>query len=98
MADDAHTHDFGPGRRHNGHDYAIHRVIDGGKEIRVSGWGCDGRSIQPQDYLLLQNSPERSTRYQVTEIQHVMDPPDMWHATLAFAPRLQPAATHKAPQ
>jgi hypothetical protein len=29
----------------------------------------------------------RSTRYQVEKIERVMDPPDMWHADLAFAPR-----------
>jgi hypothetical protein len=56
MADEPEprTHDFGPGRRCWGHDYTISSVRDGGKEIQVSGWGCDGASICQGDYLLLE--------------------------------------------
>jgi hypothetical protein len=82
------THDFGPGRRRWGHDYCVDKVVDGGQQIRASGWGHDGRMIQEGDYLLLAaKGGQRSTRYQVQKIERVMDPPDMWFADLAFAPR-----------
>ncbi|MFE7535236.1 hypothetical protein ACFU67_13300 [Streptomyces rhizosphaericola] len=80
------THDFGPGRRRWGHDYTITRRGEGNRTIKASGWGHDGAPIQEGDYLLLQGG-QRCTRYQVTSIRHLMDPPDMWHAELAFAPR-----------
>lgn len=82
------THDFGPGRRCWGHDYSITRVTDGGQRIHASGWGHGGTLIKEGDYLLLDKGGQRSTRYQVEDVQHVMDPDDMWHATLVFAPRL----------
>jgi sugar (pentulose or hexulose) kinase len=81
------THDFGPGCRYWGHDYTITKVLDSGQRISVSGWGHDGVLIQEGDYLLLDKGQDRSTRYQVEDIQRVMDPDDMWHATLVFAPR-----------
>ncbi|MEU1327192.1 hypothetical protein [Streptomyces microflavus] len=80
------THDFGPGRRCWGHDYTITRRGEGNLTVEASGWGHDGAMIQEGDYLLLQGG-QRCTRYQVTKIHRVMDPPDMWHAELAFAPR-----------
>lgn len=83
------THDFGPGRRFWGHDYSISKIHDGGQRLRVSGWGHGGRLIREGDYLLLEaKGGKRATRYLVAKIQHVMDPPDMWHADLVFAPRL----------
>lgn len=82
------THDFGPGQRCWGHDYSISKVTDKGHRIRASGWGHGGRLIKEGDYLLLEASGRnRTTRYQVEKIQHVMDPDDMWHANLIFAPR-----------
>lgn len=80
------THDFGPGRRYWGHDYTLFKVIDGGRRLRASGWGHDGVLIKKGDYLLLDGG-ERATRYQVEEIDRVMDPDDMWNAVLVFAPR-----------
>lgn len=84
------THDFGPGCRTWGHDYAITRVRDGGQTIQASGWGSDGpRDIAAGDYLLLE-SPDpkrRSTRYRVDTIRHEADPSDQWFADLVFAPR-----------
>lgn len=83
------THDFGPGRRSWGHDYSISKVLDGGQRVRASGWGHGGRLIKEGDYLLLEaKGGQRATRYLVEKIRHVMDPGDMWHADLAFAPRL----------
>lgn len=84
---DPKTHDFGPGRRCWGHDYTITKVHDGGRRIQASGWGDDGVLIQRGDYLILDKGGQQSTRYQVEEIERVMDPNDMWHATLTFAPR-----------
>jgi hypothetical protein len=85
---DPFTHNFGPGRRGWGHDYSISEVADGGQRVRASGWGHSGRVIREGDYLLLEaKGGKRATRYQVEKIQHVMDPDDMWHADLVFAPR-----------
>lgn len=81
------THDFGPGRRGWGHDYSITKVHDGGQRIQASGWGDDGTIIKEGDYLLLDKDGQRSTRYRVEKIDREMDPNDMWHATLSFAPR-----------
>jgi hypothetical protein len=86
------THNYGPGKRGWGHDYAIHRTIDGGRQLDISGWGpLVGPMIRQGDYLLLQNG-DRDTRYEVTEIERCADPKDMWHATLTFAPRQSAAA------
>ncbi|MEU1078599.1 hypothetical protein ABZ404_39070 [Streptomyces sp. NPDC005878] len=82
------THDFGPGRRYWGHDYCISTVTSSGQRIRLSGWGHDGLLIEEGDYLLLDKKNGRSTRYRVEEIERVMEPDDMWHATLVFAPRV----------
>ncbi|MFC5802828.1 hypothetical protein [Streptomyces formicae] len=38
------------------------------------------------DYMLLDNRG-RETRYRIAEYEPVMDPNDMWHAVLDFAPR-----------
>ncbi|MGW6912531.1 hypothetical protein ACWGB8_01715 [Kitasatospora sp. NPDC054939] len=81
------THNYGPGHRTWGHDYSITQTIDGGQRLKVSGWGPIGGHIRQGDYLLLQKDRDRDTRYQVTEIRYDLDPNDMWHATLDFAPR-----------
>jgi hypothetical protein len=78
-----------------GHDYAITAVVDGGKQIRASGWGpLFGARIQEGDYLLLQQG-DRSSRYRVAEIRYHLDPDDMWSATLDFAPRTYAAQAEK---
>jgi hypothetical protein len=74
------THDFGPGHRCWGHDYTITKVIDGGQLLRVAGWR------PPMAVGLLANGT-RATRYRIAEYEPVMDPNDMWRATLDFAPR-----------
>jgi hypothetical protein len=85
------TYDFGPGRRSYGHDVVIHQVVDGGRELHVSGWGPTfGGPIVAGDYLLLPNG-EGTTRYQVAGIVPHADPADMWEARLTFAPRGRPA-------
>lgn len=75
------THDYT--HRYWGHDYAILRIEDSGKRLSASGWG---RGLAVGDFMLLQNEGS-STRYKVEEISYKSDPPDMWSATLSFAPR-----------
>ncbi|MGW5173142.1 hypothetical protein ACWERY_02090 [Streptomyces sp. NPDC004082] len=88
MKDEPATHDFGPGRRCWGHDYTISKVLDGGQKVCASGWGHSGKVIREGDYLLLEaKGGQRATRYRVEKIRHLMDPADMWHADLYFAPR-----------
>jgi len=65
-----------------GHD-CIFRPINGGQRGRMSGWGY---GISGGDYLLLKNGA-RTTRYVVESIKYHWDPPDMWSADVAFAPR-----------
>lgn len=99
MRHDPITHNFGPGRRYYGHDYCVQQVTSGGQHLRASGWGHDGRLIQEGDYLLLEvtsNGSKRTTRYRVEKIERAMDPPDMWHADLAFAPRQSAAKDEKS--
>lgn len=75
------THDYT--LRIFGHDYVIHRIIDGGKMLEMSGWG---RNIKMNDFILLSNG-ESSTRYKVNRIEYERDPQDMWNMTASFAPR-----------
>jgi len=74
------THDYT--RRGWGHDYTF-TPIAGGLTARMSGWG-DG--IKAGDFLILPNGTQ-TTRYRVESIRYEWDPKDMWHATVAFAPR-----------
>lgn len=83
------THDFT--NRCWGHDYVIHKVIDGGNKLSMSGWK-DG--IAKGDFLIMSNNegPKGSnttTRYKVDSIRYLGDPPDMWHAEVSFAPRTE---------
>ena len=74
------THDYRI--RYVGHDYTF-EPIDGGKCGRMMGWGG---GIEAGDCLLLRNG-NGETRYRVTSIAYYPDPPDMWRATVTFAPR-----------
>jgi hypothetical protein len=71
-----------------GHSYVVHHVLDEGRELRCSGWGPSfGARIVRGDCLILQGGePGVASRYQVVEISHHMDPPDMWAATLRHLP------------
>jgi hypothetical protein len=75
------THDYT--KRTWGHDYATVNVIDGGQQLRLSGWGSD---IHDGDYLIIRNG-NGTTRYRVDRIEYRMDPADMWFADVTFAPR-----------
>lgn len=75
------THDYS--KRGWGHDYTF-TPVDGGQRGRAALWGED---ICAGDYLILQDPQGGTTRYQVETIEKCFDPPDMWIATLVFAPR-----------
>lgn len=74
------THDYTNQRW--GHACAF-EPIDGGLKGRAHGWGA---GVAIGDYLLLPND-ESSSRYKVTRIRYVLNPPDQWFAELEFAPR-----------
>jgi hypothetical protein len=76
------VHDYT--RRHWGHDYTVLRVVDGGRRIRLAGWGQLG--IAQGDFVILQ-APGGSTQYQVESIAYEADPPDQFFAWAIFAPR-----------
>lgn len=82
------THDYGPGKRRWGHDYTIMAVHDGGKRLRLSGWGC---GIRANDFLLLDNRGD-PTRYKVETIEYMINPRDQWFAEATFAPRMEGSA------
>ncbi len=87
------THDYTRGKRGWGHDYTFSPKAGGAFGL-ATGWGPrDGPRIEAGDYLLLEqeNPPpgaRDSTRYLVRGVEYFVDPPDMWKATLEFAPRL----------
>ena len=66
-------------------DYAF-SPADDGQRGHIACW--NGLAPRPGDYLILRNGA-RSTRYQVTasDLCFGVDPPTMWMADLAFAPR-----------
>lgn len=66
-------------------DYAF-TPRDQGQRGSISCWS--GRKPREGDYLLLRNG-DRSSRYRVESVDLCMnvDPPTMWMARLAFAPR-----------
>ena len=70
-----------------GHHVGVLRTLDGGRELRVTGWG----SPVPErgDHVVL---PEGDTglgiaaRYRVRDVRPAVSPADQWFATLDFAP------------
>lgn len=66
-------------------DYSF-SPIDSGRRGSVACW--NGRAPREGDYLILRNG-ERSSRYQVTDVDHCLnvDPATMWMASVTFAPR-----------
>jgi hypothetical protein len=49
-----------------------------------AGWGL---GISGGDFILMKRPDGREARYAVEAIRYYVDPPDMWSATLVFAPR-----------
>lgn len=78
-------HDYTHGHRGWGHDFCVLGIIDGGKLLRVSGWGV---GIKVGDALDLQNGTGKSF-YLVVEIKYMSDPADQWFATVAHRPDLR---------
>jgi hypothetical protein len=66
-------------------DYAF-RPEDGGQRGHIACW--NGSMPEAGDYLILRNG-HGTSRYQVTAVDPCrgVDPPTMWMADLAFAPR-----------
>lgn len=73
------THDYR--NRYWGHDYTILGVD--GLWMKMQGWGLE---IRPGDYILMHNNAGE-TRYEFITVEYMDDPPDMWAATVHFAPR-----------
>jgi hypothetical protein len=76
------THDYSGPNRGWAHDYTFTPAA-GGLWGDMTGWGP---GIREGDFLLLDNRG-RSSRYSVETISYYVDPPDMWQARVAFAPR-----------
>ncbi len=75
------THDLS--QRTWGCNYEILSLTNDGHNADISGWhGC----IRSGDYILLK-SGEESTRYQVSSVEYMTDPRDMFFASIVFAPR-----------
>ena len=72
-------------KRYWGHDF-IFDPIDDGQQAHMMGWGC---GIEVGHFLIIPNGAE-TTRYRVDQIEYFNDPPDMWTASVSFAPRSQP--------
>ena len=81
---DPNTHDYRDHNRYWGHDI-VFRPIDGGHKASASGWG---NGLKRGDYILMSNG-DGETRYKIDKIEYCLDPTDMWHADLSFAPRQQ---------
>lgn len=75
------THDYT--RRAWGHNFSIIKIFDGGMRLSMMGWG---HGISKGDFIILPNEKE-TTRYLIKSIKYKNDPPDMWRATVEFAPR-----------
>jgi hypothetical protein len=70
-----------------GHSFVWDQVLDGGKQLKGYGFG----SVRNGDYLILADPKDRARtfRYQVADILRPGNPPDMFFATINFAPRGQ---------
>ena len=69
-------------------DYAF-TPEDDGRQGRLACWGYPaGGPVRTGDYLILRNR-EGVTRYRIETMDYCLDvdPPTMWMADLAFAPR-----------
>ena len=70
-----------------GHHVGVLRTVDGGRELRVSGWGTP--IPERGDHMLLPDGTAgigTSARYRVRDVRPAVTPADQWFATLDFAP------------
>lgn len=70
------VHDYRRGHRTWGHNLVVHSSDDG--TLRASGWG---RGVHRGDHLLVDNDG-RPARLEVTDIEYLPDPSDMWRGGL----------------
>lgn len=82
------THDYGPGRRFWGHDYAFKPLATDKNKGTAMGWGC---GLRKGDFILLDDQRGGRARYLIEEIEYVGNPGDMWSAKLTFSPRMMTA-------
>ena len=78
------TIDFGT-RRGWGHDYTYKPTSEGGLTAQITGWSTP--RPMAGDYLILQDGPDRTTRYQATDVRHYSNVNDMWTGSFVVAPR-----------
>ena len=70
-----------------GHHIGVLRTADGGRELRVTGWGTP--VPERGDHLLLSEGDTGmgiAARYRVRDIRPAVTPADQWFATLDLAP------------
>ncbi len=82
--EEAQTYDYTEANRRWGHNCFTMKVIDGGRTLKLYGFG---HRMVVGDYLIMSHKTGETTRYQIEEIEYKSDPPDMWIATVKFAPR-----------
>lgn len=78
----AKEHDYTRGTW--GHDCTF-TPADHGQRGRMSGWG---HGISAGDYIVLVHPAGGTTRYVVDTVEYYRNPPDMWRASVTFAPRV----------
>ena len=67
-----------------GHQFTVTQIGDGG--LTLNGMGHFSGRIERGDFFILSNKGS-TTRYKVDEIEWLLNPSDMFSATLSFAPR-----------
>lgn len=75
------THDYTQLRW--GHNIEFIRISDDGCQARIVGFG---QGVGQDDYLVLANGPDQTTRYRITQFEQ-QRPNDCWSADIEFAPR-----------
>jgi MioC protein len=78
------THDYTD--RIWGHDFIFRPIDVEGRNATMMGWG---KGLEKGDYMILPNQGT-TTRYKITAVEYFRDPPDMWKASVEFAPRSAP--------
>lgn len=77
------THDFTKSNQGRGHSIGWRLATPDGHRLSAYGWGS---GLENGDYLLLSNGPNVA-RYQVTDLDYMVDPKDQFFCTLVYAPR-----------
>lgn len=81
-----------PGAEPKAHDYRrggwghaanISEARDGGKKVKMHGFGT---GIRPGDFIIKDNGRGGIASYKVDKIDYKRDPPDMWFASATWTP------------